>query len=221
MNNTELEQFRKEYETLKRENEALLEARDELRKLLETEEVKRYIELSDIVEENYEAPSDESLATKVYSNISYSKIKEENSNNILIYMGSYLFEKLTYDSDPDADYKAYMDLETMRAYNIPLENVKTFENAHTIIYIPVTYPNHQEFSRNFFALRNWFLLEILRRPQADVINTITTLKELKFIDSYITEKRYSDIHLKSNKYALMSETQLNEHVRKIALKKEE
>ena len=187
-----LEQYRKEYNTLKQEKEALIKAQEELKELLEDENVQRYIELADLVDLEYKPEDDYKLAEKAYS-IS----KNNDTNKIMVYMGSYIWNRdaeITYEDNPNATYKAYMDLESLDAYNITLDKVEEFEKNHITIYNPVDMPISHEYSRNFFKIRRWYLMELISKTPYEVINLLKKL--VKFEQTKVlTSSDYSQIHL--------------------------
>jgi len=190
------EKYRKEYHTLKQEKEALIKAQKELKEILKDENVQRYIELADLVDLDYKPEEDYRLAEKAYG-IS----KNNDTNKIMVYMGTFIWDRvekeeyLTFDNDPDATYKAYMDLESLEAHNIALDKVSEFEQNYTTIYSPSKMFSSSDYSRNFFKIRHWYLMELITKTYAEVINTLKKLINSKHQDLLLQERKYSEIHL--------------------------
>jgi len=191
MTEFELIEYRKKYTKLKNEQNMLKEAQDELKKLMETKEVRRYLELLDIVDLTFEEEKDEKLIDKSFS-------KQIQSNHIMIYMGSYVYntvlnennDYLTYDEDREVSYKAYMDLETMQAYNILLDDCEEFEEMNLTIYIPVKEYTSHEYTKNYFDIRNWFLKQLIVKEQDEVIEDLKKIKDDKYKTLFMASHTY-------------------------------
>ena len=66
---------------------------------------------------------------KYYLNeaLSNTKIKRENSNNIVVYEGTYNKDKfglsITFEDDLNASFKQFRDIETGELYFVPLNSI--------------------------------------------------------------------------------------------------
>lgn len=94
-----------------------------------------------MVDRDYEAPSSKEMIVAAYQNADISGMKNQDSNHIMVYVGSYLRDSDMYhdndtitQDDSKASYKAYLDLETQEAYHIAIEEVAEFEKEHLTIF---------------------------------------------------------------------------------------
>lgn len=141
MKESDLVKVREEYKNMVKETNQLLSYKKELMSLEQDENVKRYLELLELVDRDYEAPSIEKMIAAAYLN---ANIENSDSNHIMVYVGSYLRDSDMYhdndtitQDDSKASYKAYLDLETQEAYHIAIEEVAESEQEHLTIYLPV------------------------------------------------------------------------------------
>lgn len=139
----------------------------------------------------YEKESKESISKEdAIINASLKvKIDEENSNRLLVYVGSYKVEKFpyggakeipTYDGDPKAKYKRYIDAETQTSYNINMEEVEEFENnpKNKIIYREVKMINLMLLHQNFWDVRQQFFEGIAdKEPQEEIVLKLVNSSE--------------------------------------------
>ena len=104
---------------------------------------------------------------------SRTEIKKENSNNVVVYTGSYkkVNNKLliTYEGDLKANYKRYMDIETGELYLVKLSDVPEFEEKHTVIKKENGCENIQMYDRNYDEVRAEFFKGVITEPQDKVI----------------------------------------------------
>lgn len=130
---------------------------------------------------------------KTYQEISESfEEKNVNSNNIMVYMGSYIAnhseeennDYITYESDPDTSYKLYMDLETMECYKIDKDTCLEFELKYLTLYLPVSEYTADEYYKKYFELQQWFNEQLIHRSQSDVIKEIQEKYERKYKKLY-------------------------------------
>lgn len=195
MTELELSEFRGRFNILKKERDYLIEEHKELKELLKDEKVQRYIEL---IKNSYDIKNDEQLAEKAFET-------DVSSNHIMVYMGTYIYEVpdkyLTYDNDPDAMYKSYMDLETEKVYSILIDECKNFEERNIVIYIPVSICTANEYSENYFTLRRWFLLQLVNNHQEIVIGQLRKLNDIKYKNLYLATHKYPEIELSVRKPA--------------------
>ena len=134
MKESTLVKVREEYKNMVKETNQLLSYKKELMSLEQDENVKRYLELLELVDRDYEAPSSEKMIATTYLN---AKIQDSDSNHIMVYVGTYHRDTDMYQDndtitqdDSKASYKAYLDLETQEAYHIAIEEVAEFEKEH-------------------------------------------------------------------------------------------
>ena len=113
------------------------------------------------------------------------KIDEENSNKLLVYLGSYKVEKfptgateiLTYDGDPKAKYKRYIDVETETLYNINMDEVADFEENHNVIYREVVMNNFNLYNQNYLDVRRQLFEGLLSETQDKVVKKLINTSE--------------------------------------------
>ena len=111
---------------------------------------------------------------------SETKVKKENSNNIVVYTGSYRKEKdlifLTYDEDLKTSFKQYMDIETGELYQIPIKDIEEFEKTHKVIYRETPFNNIQLYDRKYDEIKVDFFRSVLNEPQEKVVLRLTNKK---------------------------------------------
>ena len=186
-----LQEVRKEYQRIEEEHKTLLSYKKELIELSEDEKVKRFLELSDLVDRDYTGPSKETMIMSAYQGVPEA-FGEQNtdSNFIMVYMGSYINnvedqkDYMTYERDPDTNYKSYMDLETTEWYNIDKDECLEFEKEHLTLYLPITDYTAEEYSKKYFELQKWFKVQLIHRSQSDVIEELIEKYERKYKDIY-------------------------------------
>ena len=116
---------------------------------------------------------------------SKTKIKEENSNRLLVYVGSYKVDKyvskavevLTYDNDPKAKYKRYIDVETGHQYNVNMDTIQEFEETHNIVYREVVMNNIMLYYQNYQDVQQEFFEGVLSEPQDKVVLKLVNSSE--------------------------------------------
>lgn len=110
-----------------------------------------------------------------------TKIEEENSNHVLVYVGTYKVDKyiekaietITFEEDPKAKYKRYIDIETGQLYNVNMNEVEGFEEENKVIYRPVLMNNYMLYYQQYQKVRDEFFEGILREPQEKVVLKLT------------------------------------------------
>ena len=115
-----------------------------------------------------------------------TKIENETSNKIMLYIGSYTLkdnklgsrEILTYDGNVNAKYKKYIDIETQEIYKVEVSRVKEFEKEYITVDMPVSIYNLQEYLKNYNHIREIFFKKLIYNPQDKVVNKIKN-KDLK------------------------------------------
>lgn len=113
------------------------------------------------------------------------KIKEENSNGLLVYVGTYKVDKyvtkavelLTYENDPKAKYKRYIDVETGKSINVNMDSVQEFEETHKVIYKEVVMENIMLHYQNYQDVRDEFFEEVITEPQDKVVLKLVNSSE--------------------------------------------
>ena len=76
---------------------------------------------------------------------------------------------LTYENDPRAKYKKYIDIETGTQHSVNIENVKEFEKENIVIYRDIVMNNIMLHYQNYSDVRNEFFEGILTEPQEKVV----------------------------------------------------
>ena len=184
MKESTLAKVREEYKNMVKETNQLLSYRKELKSLEQDENVKRYLELLELVDRDYEAPSIEKMIAAAYLN---ANIENSDSNHIMVYVGSYLRDSDMYrdndtiiQDDSKASYKAYLDLETQEAYNIAIEEVAEFEQEHLTIYLPVEGFSQNDYMKKYFELQTWFRKQLMTHSQKEVIGKLQESMNIKY-----------------------------------------
>lgn len=187
MKESDLAKVRKEYKKVVKETERLISYKRELKSLEQDENVKRYLELLELVDRDYEAPSSKEMITAAYQNANISGMLDGDSNHIMVYVGSYLRNNDMYhdndtitQDDSKANYKAYLDLETQEAYNIAIEEVSEFEKEHLTIYLPVEGHSRNDYMRKYFELQTWFCKQLMTNSQQEVIEKLQENMDIKY-----------------------------------------
>lgn len=112
---------------------------------------------------------------KYYLNeaVSNTKIKKENSNNIVVYEGTYNKDKfglsITFEDDLNASFKQFRDIETGELYFVPLNKIDTFSKEHIIINCNVNIVNIDAYDKSYDDTRESFFKGILEESQDKVI----------------------------------------------------
>ena len=184
MKESDLVKVREEYKNMVKETNQLLSYKKELMSLEQDENVKRYLELLELVDRDYETPSIEKMIDAAYLN---ANIENSDSNHIMVYVGSYLRDSDMYhdndtitQDDSKASYKAYLDLETQEAYHIAIEEVAEFEQEHLTIYLPVEGHSQNDYTRKYFELQTWFRKQLMTHSQQEVIEKLQENMDIKY-----------------------------------------
>lgn len=184
MKESTLAKVREEYKKVVNETNQLLSYKQELKSLEQDENVKRYLELLELVDRDYEAPSIEKMIAAAYLN---ANIENSDSNHIMVYVGAYHRDTDMYrdndtitQDDSKASYKAYLDLETQAAYNIAIEEVAEFEKEHLTIYLPVEGVSQNDYMAKYFELQIWFRKQLMTHSQKEVIGKLQENMDIKY-----------------------------------------
>ena len=195
MKDSDLETVRKKYFRIKKKQEKTKKIKQELLELKKDENVKRYIQLSETLKTRHTNLSEKEIIIQSYQDI---HIENQDSNHILVFMGSHegndpVTSSITYDGDPNTTYKAYLDLETEEAYNIPIANCEEFEKEHLVLYFPVCDYCYLEYEAGYSKLLRWFRAELMVRSQQDIILELQQSSRVQY------DKLYSECHKLSPK----------------------
>lgn len=184
MKESDLVKVREEYKNMVKETNQLLSYKKELMSLEQDANVKRYLELLELVDRDYEIPSSEKMIAAAYLN---ANIENSDSNHIMVYVGTYHRDTDMYrdndtiiQDDSKASYKAYLDLETQEAYNIAIEEVAEFEQEHLTIYLPVEGFSQNDYMEKYFELQAWFRKQLMTRSQKEVIGKLQESMNIKY-----------------------------------------
>lgn len=213
MKESTLQKVRDEYNRIKKEQETLMSYKNELIELSKNKKVKRFLELSKLVDKDYTEPSEESMVLKAYQGVPDAfEERYISSNHIMVFMGSYIKKNteeqnddyMTYERDPDTSYKSYIDLETMEMYNIDKDKCLEFEIEHLTVYLPISEYTIEEYYKQYEELRKWFKTQLIHRSQSDVI------KELH--ETY--EKRCKKIYPYFHRIDTIMDLPIDEYIKK-------
>ena len=184
---SDLAKVREEYKKVVKETDRLISYKRELKSLEQDENVKRYLELLELVDRDYEAPSLNEMIAAAYQNADISGMKNQDSNHIMVYVGSYLRDSDMYhdndtitQDDSKASYKAYLDLETQEAYHIAMDKIEEFEKEYLTIYLPVEGHSQNDYMRKYFELQTWFRKQLMTHSQQEVIEKLQENMDIKY-----------------------------------------
>lgn len=213
MKESTLQEVRDEYNRIKNKKETLTSYKNELAELTNDEKVKRFLELSELVDKDYTGPSEETIIMRAYQGVPEAFGEQSiNSNYIMVFMGSYIKNSseeqnndyMTYERDPDTSYKSYMDLETTEWYNIDKDKCLEFETEYLTVYLPISEYTAEEYYKKYFELQKWFRTQLIHRCQPDVI------KELQ--EKY--EREYKNIYPYFHRIDTITDLPIDEYIKK-------
>ena len=193
MKKSTLKEVREEYNRIKKEKENLISYRNELIELAENEKVKRFLELTELVDKDYIGLSEEVMIMMAYQKVSEVFVEEDvNSNHIMIFMGSYIKndsreqndEYMTYERDPNTTFRLYMDLETKKCFHVDKDKCQEFEAEHLALYLPISEYTEQEYYKKYIELQKWFKTQLIHHSQLDVIKELQEKYEKKYKKIY-------------------------------------
>ena len=188
MKEATLKKVRDEYHRIKAENEILKSYKNELQELFKDEKVERFLELSKLVDKDYIEPSLETMIMTAYQKVPETLGKQNiNSNHIMIFMGSYIRSNskepcvnyMTYERDPDTNYRLYRDLETREWHGIDKGKCLEFETKYLTLYLPISEYTEEEYYKKYIELQKWFREQLIHHSQSYVI------KKLQEKESYL------------------------------------
>ena len=117
---------------------------------------------------------------------------------VLVYMGTYVKDRkegkyndyVTYEENPEATYKSYINLKTGEIHNIEIAKVENFINNYEIIDIPVNIYNFDSYLANYNYVRDLYLNELSSNSLEKAIENIIKLNK--------TEDGIKNLSLKPN-----------------------
>ena len=122
------------------------------------------------------------------------------SHHLMVFMGSFYTNNLevnndfiTYERNPKANYRLYMDLETEDIIKVLKDNILKFEEENITLYLPILKYSKEEYCKSFKKLQNWFKEQIVNHPLEDVIKEIKSKYERKFKNIYPTFEQIDTI----------------------------
>lgn len=107
-----------------------------------------------------------------------TEVKQEDSFNIVVFMGAYKVNKInnievtsiTYEDDLNASHYQFIDIETSQTYKVTKDELEEFEQTHTVIRRPVEAHNFQLYLKNYNDVKDEFYTGILDGdPEAVVL----------------------------------------------------
>lgn len=171
MNNNEIELARKKYNSLLVEKNRLELVKKRLLRLEKDPKVQEYISLVEFINSaRWVLESEESMAFDSFHEIAKST---KNSNNVLVYLGSYKQDDDSLTDIECADYLIYEDLEQFKSYNVEPHARLEFEKDHKVIYLEnKNISCYKEYLIELYKLRSKIFKELLTRPQEEVVEEI-------------------------------------------------
>lgn len=177
MKSEELKKLKERVQQLKQERDRVLSIQSEIKKLEETEEVKKYLELLDVYEEKTTGGNTgiESYTDEKIIDIALGDTTITPDEDIYVYMGTYKNNNeidIVHGSNDfpvskanhDADYVVYQNIEShyWETVQIPYAKADEFEANHKII-VPQNVASRQ---RYFYDLqREYFETMISESPE--------------------------------------------------------
>ena len=152
-----------------------------------------YNELEEIIKE-YDKELNDNKQKEDAIRIASSKVKidGENSNKLLLCIGSYKVEEYiegsketpTFDENPMAKYKGYIDVETRDMYKINMDEVEDFENSHNVIHRKAVMSNFDVHYQNYLDVKQRLFDEIISeyKKQNLIKSTNAEVKEQKLAE---------------------------------------
>ncbi len=202
MKESTLKEVREEYNRIKKERETLISYRNELIELANDENVKRFLELSKLVNQDYIGPSEETMIKSAYNRVPEAfGSQNKNSNHIMVFMGSYIEndsneeigDSITYERDPDTSYKSFLDLETGEWMNIERDKCLEFETEHITLYLPISEYTEEEYYKKYIELQKWFREQLIHHSQSYVIKKLQEKYEREYKKIYCNFQRIDTI----------------------------
>lgn len=112
-----------------------------------------------------------------------TKVSENTSNHIYVYMGSYAMKQgkacITYNNDSDLVYKKYRDIETENTITVNKASVDAFEAENRIIFSVVSEYTEEEYQEIFDMFRIFYFKQLLSSSDEKSFALIKRLTPLK------------------------------------------
>lgn len=191
MKEEELIKLKEEVLYLKEKRDKVLKIQEEIKRLENTEEVKRYLDLLDIFAKNTTGRNTgiDKYTDDNIINIALNSTKITPDDEIYVYLGTYRYNDEvdiihgTYDIpvsryDCKASYDLYQNIESKddESIQIPSKESYKFEITHNII-VPLNVANRKEF---FYDLqREYFKTMIFESPQKAKEKVKKLIRKLK------------------------------------------
>ena len=155
----ELIELKEKVEKLIKERDKVLEIQEEIKRLEATDEIKRYLDLLNLLQEKTTGKNTgiEKYTNKKIIDIAVSKTKITPDGEVYVYLGTYKYNDEidiihgSHDipvsrSNPAADYVLYQNLEAKYCETIEISYSKAdeFESTHKII-IPQNVVSRQKY----------------------------------------------------------------------------
>ncbi len=146
----ELNELKEKVNQLQKARDKVLEIQAEIKKLEETEEIKRYLSLLDLLEEKTTGKNTgiEKYTNKMIINIAIRDTKITPDDEIYVYLGTYKYSNevdIIHGANDipvsrknhDANYVLYKNLEAKNyeTVQVPYEKADEFESTHKIIIL--------------------------------------------------------------------------------------
>ena len=173
----ELNELKEKVEQLIKKRDKVLEIQEEIKRLEETDEIKRYLYLLDLFQEKTSGRNTgiEKYTNKEIIDIAVGNTKITPDEEIYVYMGTYKYNDeidIIHGSNDipvsranhDADYVVYQNLEAKyyETVQIPYLKADEFESTHKII-IPQNVVSRQ---RYFYDLQSeYFETMVFESPE--------------------------------------------------------
>ena len=173
----ELNELKEKVNRLKKKRDEVIDIKDKIKRLEETEEIKRYLNLLDLLKEKTTGSNTgiEKYTDKKIIDIAVCNTKITPDDEIYIYLGTYKYSDETdivhgsndipvSRANHDANYVLYQNLEAKNHVTVQIPYVKAdeFESTHKII-IPQNVASRQ---RYFYDLQSeYFETMIFESPE--------------------------------------------------------
>ena len=162
------EEYNKKKEELKEYNDKVLRVRT----LKNNKFVKEYIKLvGDNNKYKYKNKNDIDIVGEIYQKY-LSRIKEDETNNIYFYLGTYRYyyrydidkggvDKRVRYNDPLADYRLYWNIEGMLPIKVEKDRFDEFDKENTII------TTYYKSNKDYFFIQKEFFTESIKNNQEE------------------------------------------------------